>query len=59
MRNRLTQLNPVASAKLANRLIEAHERRYWSADARTMQALQEAGDAIEDKLEGIQREAAA
>ena len=30
MRERLATLNPTASAKIANRLIEAHERNYWS-----------------------------
>ena len=33
MRERLAALNPTASAKIANRLIEAHERQYWSPDA--------------------------
>ena len=33
MRNRLATLNPAASAKIANRLIEAHERQYWTPDA--------------------------
>ena len=32
MRERLAALNPTASAKVANRLIEAHERSYWSPD---------------------------
>ena len=33
MRERLAALNPTASAKIANRLIEAHERNYWTPDA--------------------------
>ena len=33
MRERLAALNPTASAKVANRLIEAHERGYWTPDA--------------------------
>jgi cobalamin biosynthesis Mg chelatase CobN len=34
MRERLAELNPTASAmKVANRLIEAHERNYWNPDA--------------------------
>jgi magnesium chelatase subunit H len=53
MRERLAALNPKASMKVANRLIEAHERRYWTPDAATLQALREAGDALEDRLEGI------
>jgi magnesium chelatase subunit H len=59
MRNRLMELNPVASAKMANRLIEAHEREYWSADEKTIQALHDAGDALEDRLEGVGTEVAA
>ncbi|WP_088347923.1 MULTISPECIES: magnesium chelatase subunit H [Rhodomicrobium] len=59
MRARLAELNPTASAKLANRLIEAHERNYWSPDADTLNALREAGDELEDRLEGIHAEEAA
>ena len=39
MRERLAKLNPTASAKVANRLLEAHERNYWSPDAATLEAL--------------------
>ena len=53
MRDRLSALNPTASAKFANRLIEAHERHYWSPDAATLAALREASDQLEDRLEGI------
>ena len=53
MRNRLTDLNPAASAKLASRLLEAHERRYWEPDAETLAALETAVDDIEDRLEGV------
>ena len=59
MRDRLATLNPSASAKIANRLIEAHERHYWSPDAQTLEALRRAGDELEDRLEGIGLEAAA
>lgn len=59
MRERLAALNPTASVKLANRLIEAQQRQYWQPDAATMAALQEAGDQLEDRLEGIGLEAAA
>jgi len=59
MRTRLAELNPKACAKLAQRLIEAHERRYWSPDAETLAALQDAGDELEDRLEGVVREKAA
>lgn len=53
MRTRLAELNPKASARMANRLIEAHERNYWTPDAATLEALRRAGDEIEDRLEGI------
>lgn len=59
MRNRLATLNPKASMKVANRLIEAHERNYWSPDAETLEALRKAGEALEDRLEGINEEVAA
>ncbi len=53
MRDRLAALNPKASAKIAGRLIEAHERRYWSPDEATVEALRRASEALEDRLEGI------
>ncbi len=53
MRERLAALNPTASAKLANRLIEAHERAYWSPAPETLDALRRAGAELEDRLEGI------
>jgi magnesium chelatase subunit H len=53
MRARLMELNPKASARMANRLIEAYERNYWSPDAATLDALRRAGDEIEDRLEGV------
>jgi len=59
MRERMAALNPTASAKIANRLIEAHERNYWSPDAATLEALRRAGDELEDRLEGVATEIAA
>lgn len=59
MRERLASLNPTASARMANRLIEAHERNYWSPDDDVLQALYDAGDELEDRLEGITPGAAA
>ncbi len=59
MRERMAALNPTASAKVASRLIEAHERRYWTPDDTTLEALQRAGDELEDRVEGIGVEAAA
>jgi magnesium chelatase subunit H len=53
MRERLATLNPTASAKVANRLLEAHNRRYWSPDDKTLDALRRAGEELEDRLEGI------
>lgn len=53
MRERLAALNPTASAKIANRLIEAHERRYWSPDPEMLDALRRAGEDLEDRMEGI------
>jgi len=53
MRERLAALNPTASAKVANRLLEAHERNYWSPDDATLEALRRAGEELEDRLEGI------
>ena len=59
MRERLATLNPKASAKVASRLIEAHERQYWSPDEATLAALRDAGEALEDRLEGISDKVAA
>jgi magnesium chelatase subunit H len=53
MRARLAKLNPTASAKVANRLLEAHERNYWQPDEATLAALRQAGEELEDRLEGI------
>lgn len=53
MRQRLADLNPTASSRMANRLLEANDRNYWSPDADTLAALQDAADALEDQLEGI------
>ena len=51
MRKRLAELNPTASAKVANRLLEAHERQYWSPDEETLEALRKAEEELEDHLE--------
>ena len=59
MRERLAALNPKASVKLANRLIEATERSYWKPDDATLEALRQAGEELEDRLEGIGSRAAA
>jgi magnesium chelatase subunit H len=54
MRDRLAALNPKASLKIANRLIEATDRKYWTPDAETLEALRRAGEALEDRLEGVE-----
>ena len=53
MRERLAALNPTASAKIANWLIEALDRNYWSPGDAMREALQRAGEELEDRLEGI------
>lgn len=53
MRKRLADLNPAASVRMANRLIEAHERDYWQPDDETLAALQAGADELEDALEGV------
>jgi magnesium chelatase subunit H len=53
MRARLAKLNPTASAKVANRLLEASERKYWQPDETMLAALRSAGEELEDRLEGI------
>ncbi|HEU0045653.1 magnesium chelatase subunit H [Sphingomonas sp.] len=53
MRERLAQLNPKASARVANRLLEASDRQFWAPDEATLAALQAASDELEDRLEGV------
>ena len=53
MRERLAHLNPKASARVANRLIEASDRRFWEPDDATLAALHAASDELEDRLEGV------
>ncbi len=53
MRERLASLNPKASARVANRLIEASDRRFWEPDEATLAALYAASDELEDRLEGV------
>ncbi len=56
MRRRLTDLNPAASSRMANRLLEAHDRAYWQPDEATLDALRDAAAEMEDRLEGIAAE---
>jgi magnesium chelatase subunit H len=53
MRQRLAELNPTASARLAHRLIEASDRQYWQPDPQVLQALRQASEELEDRLEGV------
>ena len=53
MRERLAELNPTASMRMAERLIEADERRYWRPTDAEREALLEASADLEDRLEGI------
>jgi magnesium chelatase subunit H len=53
MRARLAKLNPTASAKVANRLLEASDRNFWKPDEKTLAALRAAGEELEDRLEGV------
>lgn len=59
MRRRMAELNPDAALGVARRLLEATDRGYWSPDPEMLDALQEAADELEDRLEGIETEAAA
>jgi magnesium chelatase subunit H len=59
LRDRLATLNPKACARVANRLLEASDRKYWSPDAETLAALKRAGEELEDRLEGVTAGAAA
>ncbi len=53
MRDRLAKLNPTASARVANRLLEASDRNFWKPDAEMLAALRQAGEELEDRLEGV------
>ena len=46
-------MNPTASLRMANRLIEAQERDYWKPDQDTLEALRQGAIELEDKCEGI------
>ncbi|MEJ8848838.1 magnesium chelatase subunit H [Variovorax rhizosphaerae] len=53
MRERLSKLNPTASARVASRLLEASDRHFWKPDATMLEALRRAGEELEDRLEGV------
>lgn len=54
MRKRLSDLNPASSSRMIDRLIEASQRNYWQPDAATLDALQNASEELEDRLEGVE-----
>jgi magnesium chelatase subunit H len=49
----MAELNPTAGLRMANRLLEAHERDYWQPDEETLDALRRGADELEDQCEGI------
>ncbi len=53
MRERLASLNASAAVGLAQRLLEANDRGFWSPDADTLDALRDATADLEDRLEGV------
>ncbi|WP_395702537.1 magnesium chelatase subunit H [Aquabacterium sp.] len=53
MRQRLAELNPTASARVAHRLLEAQRRQYWSPAGEVLDALRSASEELEDRLEGV------
>ncbi len=53
MRRRIADMNPTASLRMANRLLEAQERDYWKPDQDTLDALRQGATELEDKCEGI------
>jgi magnesium chelatase subunit H len=53
MRARLASLNPTASVRFANRLLEASDRQFWKPDPSMLEALRAAGEELEDRLEGV------
>ena len=53
LRERMAALNPTASARIANRLLEAHERQYWAPDPAQLDALRRVGEELEDRVEGV------
>ena len=38
---------------MTNRILEAHARGYWKPDAEMLASLRDAGDEMEDRLEGV------
>ncbi len=59
LRERMAKLNATAAAKIADRLLEAKERRYWAPDDQVLSVLKGISEDLEDRLEGISVGAAA
>jgi len=53
MLDRLRTLNPHSAHSLVGRLLEAHGRGYWDADADLLDKLREISGSLEDQLEGV------
>ena len=53
MRDRLAEMNPNAALGMAQRLLEATDRGYWTPDEATLDALRDAAAELEDRLEGV------
>lgn len=53
MLDRLRTLNPHSAHSLVGRLLEAHGRGYWDADADLVDKLREVSGSLEDQLEGV------
>jgi magnesium chelatase subunit H len=53
MRERLAALNANAASGIAQRLLEASDRGFWTPDAETLAALRAANAELEDRLEGV------
>ncbi len=54
MRDRLMKANPQAFKNIVGRMLEANGRGMWTADADTIDKLQEIYSDLEDRLEGIE-----
>lgn len=53
MLDRLRTLNPHSAHSLVGRLLEAHGRGYWDADADLVDKLRDVSGSLEDQLEGV------
>ena len=53
MLERLRHLNPHSARSLVGRLLEAHGRGFWEAEADMIARLRDIFGALEDQLEGV------